>query len=222
MSDLEPLDPELADLFAHEPIPAPPPDATARVFERLLTSAAVGPVLAGATPLAARLGRRAIPLAMTTFALGAVVGAGAVVLLGPREPRVVYVERAAPHLSAVRAEELTVSPYSLPSVLDASKPPSAPSASAPHDTLKEERAIIEEARSKLASGDVATALQRLDEHARRYAKARLAEEREALAIQALVNVQRYDEARTRAASFRDRWPSSVYLPAVEITLRSIP
>jgi hypothetical protein len=43
------------------------------------------------------------------------------------------------------------------------------------------------------------ALTKLDEHGRRFPRGYLDEEREALAIQALVNVQRYDDARARAA-----------------------
>jgi outer membrane protein assembly factor BamD (BamD/ComL family) len=98
----------------------------------------------------------------------------------------------------------------------------APVPSASQGELPSERLLIDEARAGLASGDAAVALARLDEHARRYKHGQLDEEREALAVQALAQLGRYDDARGRAARFRQRWPDSVYLSAVDATLKSIP
>jgi hypothetical protein len=56
----------------------------------------------------------------------------------------------------------------------------------------------------------------------RNATAQLGEEREAIAIQALVLVGRYAEARDRAALFEASSPDSLFRPAVEASLASIP
>lgn len=78
------------------------------------------------------------------------------------------------------------------------------------------------ARAKLAGSDTTRTLELLEEHSRLFPRGQLVEEREALAVQALVLANRYDEARARATTFRERWPQSVYLPSVDMTIRSIP
>jgi hypothetical protein len=50
----------------------------------------------------------------------------------------------------------------------------------------------------------------------------LREEREALAVKAFVLAGRGDEARARADKFRAKYPASLFLPAIESSLRSIP
>jgi hypothetical protein len=82
--------------------------------------------------------------------------------------------------------------------------------------------MLDDARSSLATGEAAKALSRLEEHRRRFPHGQLGEEREALAIQTLVALGRHDEARARAARFRDSVPNSLFLPAVEASLASIP
>jgi hypothetical protein len=52
------------------------------------------------------------------------------------------------------------------------------------------------------------------EHARRFKNGRLAEEREALRVKALVGLGRTHDARRAAAAFEARFPNSVLLPAV--------
>jgi hypothetical protein len=82
--------------------------------------------------------------------------------------------------------------------------------------------MLDSARNALTRGDPAGALAILDRHAKRFPGARLGEEREALAIQALVLSDRYDDARARAARFRSTAPNSLFLPAIESSLGSIP
>jgi hypothetical protein len=101
----------------------------------------------------------------------------------------------------------------------ATRRPAAPSASA---SLAAERSLLDDARSALAKGDSTRALALTDAHVRRFVHPQLAEEREALAVQALVGDGRYDDARSRAAHFRTTWPSSLFLPAVDASLSSIP
>ena len=82
--------------------------------------------------------------------------------------------------------------------------------------------FLDEARTALARSDAPRALALTDDHARRFPHAELGEEREAIAIQALVLTSRYDDARSRAARFRASSPNSVFLPAVDESIGSIP
>ncbi|MBX3207160.1 MAG: hypothetical protein KF764_19085 [Labilithrix sp.] len=231
MSDhehLEPLEPELAELFAREQDPSPSLGASARVLGRLAVSIRLPDPAAHDGSLAVRgLSRRALGLAATTFVLGAALGAGVAVAVRPVPvPSVVVVERPVSSGSASVAPPIEHPPSSPSSAPESSKsghtpPQTGPRSNAP-DTLGVERQLVEDARSKLASGDAQGALGRLEEHARRFPRGHLMEEREALAIQALANAGRGRDARARAATFRARWPESVYLVAIEATLASIP
>jgi hypothetical protein len=61
----------------------------------------------------------------------------------------------------------------------------------------------------------------LDEHARRFPRGVLAEEREALASQALARSGRGNEALDRGTRFRRTYPTSLMAPAVEDALGTI-
>src|ERR1019366_7983048 len=89
-------------------------------------------------------------------------------------------------------------------------------------SLSAERELLDRTRAALTAEDPDRALSLLSDHARRFARPQLGEEREALAIQALANAGRYDEARERGARFRAARPNSLFLPAVDATLASIP
>jgi outer membrane protein assembly factor BamD (BamD/ComL family) len=88
--------------------------------------------------------------------------------------------------------------------------------------LSAERAILDNARTALARGDSARAVALTDEHARQFGRPSLAEEREAIAVQALVIQGRYIDARARASRFRAAYPNSLFLPAVDSSVASIP
>jgi hypothetical protein len=55
-------------------------------------------------------------------------------------------------------------------------------------------------------------------HQRRFPDGRLAEERERLRIQALIDSGDRSGARARAEEFRRRYPKSIFLPAIEAAL----
>lgn len=78
--------------------------------------------------------------------------------------------------------------------------------------------MVEQARMALARGDNLGALDAVREHAREFPRGKLREEREAVAIQALAQAGQAEQARARAALFRDAFPASVFLPAIEIAL----
>lgn len=132
---------------------------------------------------------------------------------------------------ATRPRPVTATP-SEPSLIrstgettNGASPPAAalPRASTtPDASLRAERKIIEIARTALGRGQLAGALEHLRRHARQFPTGELAEEREALMIQALAAHEDVDEARARADRFRTRFPHSLFAPAVDAAVRSLP
>lgn len=90
----------------------------------------------------------------------------------------------------------------------ARKPIVTPSPS-PSPSLGRERELIEQAHAALAKGDTATALARLDEHARDYAEGVFAEEREALDAIVRCKAGELEAGRASAAHFLARHPQAV-------------
>jgi hypothetical protein len=116
--------------------------------------------------------------------------------------------------------ESSVAPQASP--VAASVGPRIPSSKSRASQLSEERIILEQARDAMLEGDAQGGLDRLDRHRRLFPNAVLAEERDALLVQALVKAARYDEARARADAFRKRTPGSLFLPMVDATIDAIP
>jgi hypothetical protein len=85
-------------------------------------------------------------------------------------------------------------------------------------SLAAERAVLEIARNAVGRGEGAVALRALERHAAEFPRGRLAEEREALAVQALELAGRRSEARARAEQFRSRFPKSLLRAAIAGTL----
>jgi hypothetical protein len=81
-----------------------------------------------------------------------------------------------------------------------------------------EIALIDEAR---ASSDPTRALQLCRDHERRFAGGFLREEREVVAISALISLGRFAEARDRSARFLQSYPVSAYAASVRDHLREI-
>lgn len=94
-----------------------------------------------------------------------------------------------------------------PPALDVAGP--SPSASASADPLKQEAALLERARSKLAS-DPAGAMAVLAEHAQQFPRGQLTMEREMLMIDALSRAGRQSEAQARARALLSRSPGGLY------------
>jgi len=82
--------------------------------------------------------------------------------------------------------------------------------------------VIDKARSALARHDAEAALVAVDEHAKSFPHGQLAEMREALAVQALVDAGRTAEAKSRGAMFHATFPGSMYGHVVDSALSSIP
>jgi hypothetical protein len=132
-------------------------------------------------------------------------------------PAVVYVERPtspAPPPVPAPPTSAPAPPESVPALARRA----ASVASAPIDTLAAERSLLDEARRRLAAGEADAALDRLAEHDRRFPHPRLEEEREALRVEALAAAGKTADARAHARAFHDRWPTSVYGPAVDASV----
>lgn len=81
--------------------------------------------------------------------------------------------------------------------------------------LAAERALVDRARSALARGDTGASLEAVAAHEARFPRGRLTEERELVAIQALVRRGESGAAKARADRFRKAHPKSVFVPAVD-------
>ncbi len=203
-----------------------PPEAMGRVAARLAVLGAPLP-----EPLRKAASLTAVPtkVAISAVALAFVAGGAAGALIHARfgrtpMPKVVYVDRSA------APQQLPPSPHAPselsgiagPSVTASPKPPTREERST-HPRLSQldaERGLLDLARAALVRGDSSAALETLDQHARTFGHALLAEERDALYIQALASTGRYDEARARAEAFRRTAPNSLLLPAVEAATAS--
>jgi hypothetical protein len=183
---------------------------------------------------AALPGASALPVGklLAAFALGGLAGGATTALVARPSERVVYVDRPVSASSVARPLPTTsASPEAEapPPAVSASgtapimAPLSAPSASShprSRDTaLAAERALIERARSALARGDAPGALLAIAQHQHDFPAGQLSEEREALAVQALVAAGRTQEASQRGARFRSTFPNSLLLPLVDQALR---
>jgi hypothetical protein len=242
--DIDPLTPELADFIARERSrPGLGTDAKSKLAARLAASGALAaaasalpsppaqptpaaPTAPGiATRVASAVVRR-IVMGAAIFALGGASGAGLhAAFRHEPAPRVVVVTRTVERVVPAPVAATPSVPAPTPA-LPAPVPPHtsqlAPArAPAGHDSdLAAERALLEVARTALARGAHPDALASLNRHASQFPHGQLAEEREALAVQALVAAGRTDEAHRRAERFRQRYPNSMMEPAVEAALGS--
>lgn len=100
----------------------------------------------------------------------------------------------------------------------ASPRPEAPSRRAHHGNLAAERALLGRAREAMQASDGARALAILDDHARRFPRGQLVEERDALRVGALWRAGDRAAAHDKAVEFARRHPDSLFLPSVERAL----
>jgi hypothetical protein len=183
-------------------------------------------------------------LAGAFFLGGAVGAGTVASLDRDQAPRVVYVDRPVPAQAAPSVVERSVIPPAAPApeapttsrakpaagngapqhaaaaTNDASRETRAGASTAPAAkaldpaSLAEQQALLDQARSALGKGDGQAALDAVDRHIGRYPESVLAEEREAIAIKALVNVGKRVEARSRLTRFEKSFPRSPLLPSV--------
>jgi hypothetical protein len=132
--------------------------------------------------------------------------------------------RSAPELPAVDVSSLPTSPP-LPVPPPASAAPAPTPLVAPAERasdLAAEQALIDTARAALSRARGADALRAADDHARQFPRGRLSEERETLAIQALLLIGKQSEAIARTQRFHRTYPQSMYGGAVDALVASAP
>lgn len=227
--ELPPLPADVAQLIA-EAGPLVPPaglhDALLARLDHSLTAGGGGGGggMAGGGGVSGAVGRYGLWLSGGTLLLGLVGGVLLAPILRPPPP----VRLAAPIVTPSPPAPAVVSPELPLEPVQVEEPPAAkpPRIFAPvtaprpaplvRDTvLAEERALVEMARTALARGNAQQALQTMDTHAVRFANGQLVEERESLAIEALLAAGRTEDAKRRADAFRARFPQSMLLPAIE-------
>jgi hypothetical protein len=82
---------------------------------------------------------------------------------------------------------------------------------------RDELALLARAQAALAS-DPATALSLVNDHQARFTRGALAQEREVVAIDALLRLGRRSEALGRAVRFNQQFPGSVHARRIDVLL----
>lgn len=106
-------------------------------------------------------------------------------------------------------------PAARPRVL--AEPVVAPEAPAPAPSLSDELRVVDEARAAVQTNP-ASALSTLNAAERTFSHGQLADEREALRVEALTRLGRWDEARAHAAALEARAPQSPQTARVRVLL----
>jgi hypothetical protein len=204
-----------------------PPELRARVLSRARATLAAG----GATPplptperarptLRPARARRLVGIAIAAsiaLAAGAVGAAAALLVRSARPVEVAPPQSAAPapkapitHVAKPASERLAPDAETAP----ASRALRPAPAGAKADPFTGELNLLQGAQAAYTRRDFPVALTLIAEHARRFPKGHLAEQREALRVRSLVGAGRTDEAQRAAAAFAIRFPRSVLLPRV--------
>lgn len=231
MNELPPLSKELAALRDAARPPRPPPGFEDRVAAKLAQSMLTipdaptpsGVATAGAAQLPlAKLISGGVLVLLTGVGLGValdrnvlqpppvvapppVISAPVVPVVVPVAP--VVVPEPPPPVEPVK---VVVAPQPKP-VVPVVEVPAKP-ASGRDVSLSAERALLEVARAAMAKGDLPATFTALEKHQHDFANGRLAEEREALFIQALHAAGREAEAATRTERFNKQFPDSLLAP----------
>ncbi len=212
----------------------PPDGAKERVYAALLSSVQVAAATAAAAAAAAKVDQltdhatreaargallsqvgslKLAALSVGALLLGGVAGAGIYSSLRPADVKIVYVDRPVPLLAPPAAPSAVPVPTPVASRIKEStvaalKPAAVFETEA--SELARERALLDQARRSAAHGDATAALEMAERHRARFPNGRLAEEREALAIRALVASGQSEAARQRAQAFRAAYPNSLF------------
>lgn len=212
-------------------VPLSAPDAAAEAASDL-----IGPTAEASTGMLASLASKPLLIAAAAFTVGIGTGVGGTHYLSETN-------HAAMHQPAItRASAPIDAGLAALQANDAASPPSNPDEpevearalpkraapkkdAAPAPTrdrgLAAERALIELSRTAITRRDATTALAHLGAHRTDFPNGRLAEEREALRVQAHVLDHAYTKAKAEAQAFEARYPKSVFLPVVRRVISEI-
>ena len=194
------------------------------------TTASVPPTPVGLVAGAA--GSKAVTIAVGIWLLGGVTGAALYGALRPQQLRVVYVDRPtlaaplppvkepakAPAIAASVAAFAPVAALNAAASHSAGLPSAVAAGAGASSELSRERALLDLARASASQGEPAKVLERVAAHAQQFPHGHLTEEREALAIRALLSLGREQEARERAQAFRSAYPNSFLTPVIDSAL----
>ncbi|HET9956132.1 MAG TPA: hypothetical protein VFQ61_16610 [Polyangiaceae bacterium] len=216
----------LRELLLRARVPPRLPEAVrARALTRARkTVSAPFYVLATPIPPPARFTRHALIAAALVLGMGGVAFALNARWKHQSAPAVASPVAGSLPAKAVSSE--TVPLAHAPTIPSAQQPPSrvedpnqdGARASRPESSLKKygaERELMHRAHSAFAEGDFGATLKLLAEHARRFPRGQLAEEREALRVRSLASAGRIAEARRAAQAFADHFPRSVLLARIQ-------
>jgi hypothetical protein len=231
--DIEPLSQDLRDVVvAARSVKAAPLDGKARVKARL-DATVFGNGGGGGdrapeqpqdvTPSSGATAKGSRARIAAAFLGGVVVGGTIMQAARPERivEKIVMVEREA-GLGPTPRDDREIAPP-VPSVAPVAAPDATTSVQARarsplSDSLSAERTLLDPARTALGRSDGESALAAVRTHEQRFPTGQLTEEREAIAVQALVLLGRKDEARIRGERFLTRYPGSVLTPSVKAAL----
>jgi hypothetical protein len=160
----------------------------------------------------ASLGQHDQPHAAGAAIVGSSVGAT------PRAPRPMTARSVALPLATSSAASVSAPVNPTPELPRASRAPATEASRAPADPsrgLAEQLALLDGAASLLRRGDPAGALDAVQRHSTRFPRSLFEEEREALAIRALVASGDRAAARVRTEAFSRRFSRSLALSALQ-------
>ena len=212
--ELEPLEPFASSLLHQERQVGPIVDveARSRVLQRLEQPLILSP--AGAASKGALLTvTHSLPFGLAMLATGALLGAGATMFLRPATVVTVevpvVVHEAPPVVQTPEPAVAQTEPVKQPTAsLKVTRPALAPT------PVAGEQALLETVRSALLSRRFDEALTSLERYQREFPTGAMTEEHDALEVQALSLGSHPEQARARAERFRQRYPNSIFLPAV--------
>lgn len=156
--------------------------------------------------------------ALSGFAAGVlsgIAGTYAVLSLFAAPPEVVYVPVEVPVVEAP-----TPKPHATPARTVSQVRPTPAPTPGPKERATE-RAWLDAARTALSRGDFEAATQALETARTRFPEGKLGEEREALAVHALIARGDAETARLAADTFRKQHERSLFLPAIEDAMREM-
>ncbi|HXU01839.1 MAG TPA: hypothetical protein VN903_12650 [Polyangia bacterium] len=216
------LDPELEAFLTPRKIEREMPfELRARVLTRARATLAgeaippVQPPQARPMPIARRRRLFRFAAAASIAIAGAAVGAVAVLHGRDRLSPQVSPDRSATLNAPVTRDTSPSSEAPLPALEhDAARPSHVARPGTKGDPFAAELELLQRAHAAYTRHDFTAALTVVAEHARRFPRGHLAEQREALRVRSLQGAGRTDEAHRAAAAFAVRFPRSVLLPRV--------
>ena len=158
----------------------------------------------------------------TSVAVFAAIGLAAIKLGSTYSAQVVSGASAPPPAlaPALSGEAIATAPDPAPEsrtsavAIEALPTVNVPKTRAPDARRCDEVALVDAVDTELRSGNPERALAAVRAHEQRCAEGALVQERERMAIEALVKLGRLEQARARARAFEERFPTSPYLRRV--------